>query len=1162
MVADLARRQRGRAARRRRPRPRRHRQLRDALPRQRRLRARRHALGLRRLRRAPTASRCSCGPASRPACAACSRRCPRPAPAPTCDTAGRGRAHRPRGRRHPGRRGAEAAGRTRRSRCCPASSPSTSGRAQFDVMDLRGQRALVPGLHARAATTTRRRGRRRLGRALRPRRGAGARRRAARASTCPRWPGAWPRPATVTANEHLVRFRGAGGRARRLPRRPRHREGRARHRAGALALREVRGGVMHGSSHRARAGAARRAVLRGRRGAPAPRASRRPWSRVFEGWDYEEIIPPLFDYADVFAEPRPRPQDLLLRGPRRQPARAAARLHEPAGQDRRRPPGRPAGAHPPLLLGRGAALRAAQGRAARASCTRWASSTWAATPRAADAEILAIAAECLEALGVRGWVLALGHVGVFHGLARGRWRWTPPALERLRERVEAKDAAGVRAALAGGRGLAARCAEALVRLTALAGDRRRAGARPRARSPAARRAARAVGELRAVVDALAAAGLGDRLAVDLGEVRGLDYYTGLVFRAYARGLGFEVGGGGRYDTLLGPLRPADARGGLHARPRPRGPAARAPAGRARGRRRRRGRERRRGRPRRGAGPRPARRAAGARVRFAATPEPGGGAMSLTVALSKGKLLRGLGGAVPPRRPALSRRRRAAAWWSRMDGLRFLFVKDMDVPTYVEYGVADCGVAGPRRAAGVGQRRLRAARPRLRPLPAGGGAAARTAARVRRSSSLRVATKYPRVAAAHFLRARPLGRGGAAGRARSSWRPGSAWPTASWTWWRRAARSRRTASRSWRRWRLLGAPHREPRQLPRAPRRMLGRLLGTPAGSRRMRRRCATAPPAWRRYLRAPAARRRGRGPRCERAVARHPAPRSRARGRSPRSCAARARFDGVRLRRARPARARARDRAPGAARADRARASARCAAMAERIEAFHRAAARRAASACACPTARCSRRWCAPLDSAGLYVPGGAGAYPVVGAHERDPRAGGRRAAAGGGHAAAHARGEPGGGGGARDGGPGGRGLPRGRRAGHGRPGLRHARRVPAVAKIVGPGNAYVAAAKRQVRGRVEIDQEAGPSEVVILADDTADAGWVAADLLAQAEHGSGEETVVLVTPSRGAGRRGGAARRPRASGAWPTARERGARPAPPRRRRARARPGARASRR
>ena len=60
---------------------------------------------------------------------------------------------------------------------------------------------------------------------------------------------------------------------------------------------------------------------------------------------------------------------------------------------------------------------------------------------------------------------------------------------------------------------------------------------------------------------------------------------------------------------------------------------------------------------------------------------------------------------------------------------------------------------------------------------------------------------------------------------------------------------------------------------------------------------------------------------------------------------------------------------------------------------------------------------------------------------------------------------------------------------------------VPRVDKIVGPGNVYVAAAKRIVRGRVEIDKEAGPSEVVVLLDDEALAEWAAADLLAQAEH-------------------------------------------------------------
>src|SRR5512145_3053694 len=71
---------------------------------------------------------------------------------------------------------------------------------------------------------------------------------------------------------------------------------------------------------------------------------------------------------------------------------------------------------------------------------------------------------------------------------------------------------------------------------------------------------------------------------------------------------------------------------------------------------------------------------------------------------------------------------------------------------------------------------------------------------------------------------------------------------------------------------------------------------------------------------------------------------------------------------------------------------------------------------------------------------------------------------------------------------------------------------VKPVHTIVGPGNAFVACAKRAVRGLVAIDSEAGPSEVAILADGSADAGYVAVDLLAQAEHGSGDESVVLVT--------------------------------------------------
>src|SRR6476620_7722741 len=74
---------------------------------------------------------------------------------------------------------------------------------------------------------------------------------------------------------------------------------------------------------------------------------------------------------------------------------------------------------------------------------------------------------------------------------------------------------------------------------------------------------------------------------------------------------------------------------------------------------------------------------------------------------------------------------------------------------------------------------------------------------------------------------------------------------------------------------------------------------------------------------------------------------------------------------------------------------------------------------------------------------------------------------------------------------------------------------IAPVAKIVGPGNAYVAAAKRQVFGKVGIDMIAGPSEVLVIADDTGNAGWIAADLLAQAEHDASAQSI-LITDSAG----------------------------------------------
>lgn len=75
-------------------------------------------------------------------------------------------------------------------------------------------------------------------------------------------------------------------------------------------------------------------------------------------------------------------------------------------------------------------------------------------------------------------------------------------------------------------------------------------------------------------------------------------------------------------------------------------------------------------------------------------------------------------------------------------------------------------------------------------------------------------------------------------------------------------------------------------------------------------------------------------------------------------------------------------------------------------------------------------------------------------------------------------------------------------------------RKTEPVQKIVGPGGAYVTAAKRLVYGTVALDLVAGPSEIAVLADASANPAWIAADMLSQAEHGTGHEKALLVTDS------------------------------------------------
>ncbi len=72
----------------------------------------------------------------------------------------------------------------------------------------------------------------------------------------------------------------------------------------------------------------------------------------------------------------------------------------------------------------------------------------------------------------------------------------------------------------------------------------------------------------------------------------------------------------------------------------------------------------------------------------------------------------------------------------------------------------------------------------------------------------------------------------------------------------------------------------------------------------------------------------------------------------------------------------------------------------------------------------------------------------------------------------------------------------------------------PAVDKIVGPGNVYVAAAKRQVFGTVGIDMIAGPSEILVVCDGGTDPDWIAMDLFSQAEHDEDAQSI-LISPTR-----------------------------------------------
>ncbi|MDN5292819.1 MAG: phosphoribosyltransferase regulatory subunit [Eubacteriales bacterium] len=164
---------------------------------------------------------------------------------------------------------------------------------------------------------------------------------------------------------------------------------------------------------------------------------------------------------------------------------------------------------------------------------------------AAVAEVLALAVEALRACGLKEFTLSAGHVGVFNGLVD--WLGLPPeARQELREAVQARNFVAVELIL---NRYAGSQKEAALTILRLRGGRE---ILPRLKELAAGEAMEAtVAELEEIFSFLAGYGVEDYITLDLGLLRGLGYYTGLVFEGFSPALGYPILGGGSYGHLLG-----------------------------------------------------------------------------------------------------------------------------------------------------------------------------------------------------------------------------------------------------------------------------------------------------------------------------------------------------------------------------------------------------------------------------------------------------------------------------------------------------------------------------------------------------------------------------------------------------------------------------------
>jgi ATP phosphoribosyltransferase regulatory subunit len=268
---------------------------------------------------------------------------------------------------------------------------------------------------------------------------------------------------------------------------------------------------------------------------------------VFHGWSYSEIILPIFDYADLFALGMGKEQaemtyrftgrDGRLLALRPEMTSLVARTVATRFQEKLRPI---------RLCYSGEVFRWDEPRAGRQYEFHQIGLEHIGSDRIeSDAEVLIVAIEALRRVGLQEFSITLSHVDFFNGIAEALAldQEQRRIMQGLIDRKESKELGRFLQRLSD-----PTTAESFCRLVTLAGKRQiLEQARALTTNP---RSVAALAEIERVYKVTESLGLDNFIDIDLGDVAGLDYYTGLTFKVYASGLGTALGRGGRYDELL------------------------------------------------------------------------------------------------------------------------------------------------------------------------------------------------------------------------------------------------------------------------------------------------------------------------------------------------------------------------------------------------------------------------------------------------------------------------------------------------------------------------------------------------------------------------------------------------------------------------------------